>query len=328
MGNKRKGRSWVAATVLLLTAAAMLTSCATSANPAETTFEEDVKQGVTYRIRGEGPDGAFFGWRDVDSKYIALTEIRRGEWTLYAEKLDADGNTIATGSVNTFVSEEKPVADIAFTSDGVGDVNCDLSWNLTQCRNPNVKVFLQDNTGNWFPRPEAEVTIGEDRCSGVWNANGVDAGSYTARFVLYDGETEIAGAASALRVVDGYVSLGDVEFAVGYCEVPFGVRVGEEPVFAPSGTIAVENGCAIYRNPDGSVQEVEWYINGDSVSTGFALSLDTTLNKDVYRLDAVAEGDNVKSSASATVIVHTDGVFEVRNVEDSSIGFRNQTASK
>lgn len=318
-----KGNSGFAVTaaILLLIATILLTSCATSVGLSESGSEPDGRKGITYRIRGEGPEGAWFGWRDVDSRYFALTELRRGEWTLYAEKLDADGKTIAKGNITTFVTEDRPVADIAFTAEGLGDINCGLRWSPSQCMNPEIKVYVQDRKGNWYPRPEAEVTLGEDGCSATWNANGVDAGSYIARFVLYDGNSEIAGAVSALRVVDGYVSTGDVTFSVGYLNVPFGVRVDEEPVFAQGGTIEIDSGCAVYRDRDGNPQEVAWFVDGREMSTGYALSLDTTMEKDFYRLDAVAETDNVSCSASATVLVHSTGVYELSNVKDSSIGF-------
>lgn len=302
----------------VLLAVVSLTSCSTTGQGADAGVGG---KGITYRLRGEGPDGTWFDWKEVDSQYIALTELRRGEWTLYAEKLDEDGRVVAKGEISTFVSEEVPLADIAFSSDGLGDVSCTLSWVPEQCRDARVEVYLRSADGEWYPRPEAEVSV-TGSGSAVWNAYGVNSGSYVARFVLFDGEEEIAGAATAVRVVDGYTSFGDVDFRIGYLGVPYGVRIGSEPLFLNEGSITVEEGCAVYRDGEGVPAEVTWFINGSEISRGNALSLKTTMDRDYYRLDAVKDG-NMYSSASATVIVHSTGAVELANTADSSVGFRS-----
>ena len=50
---------------------------------------------ASYRIRGEGPDGAYFDWVEADSPMIALADIRRGEWTLYAQGLNEKGEVLS-----------------------------------------------------------------------------------------------------------------------------------------------------------------------------------------------------------------------------------------
>ena len=92
----------------------LTTSCSTTVKEIDETEKEPTS--FYYRLRGEGPDGTAFGWKEINSQYIVLTDLRIGQWTLYAEKLDPKGNKVATGEVTAFITDSSDSTEIPFTS--------------------------------------------------------------------------------------------------------------------------------------------------------------------------------------------------------------------
>ena len=296
----------------------ILTSCSTFSKQNEEDPSDNEVQ-FYYRIRGEGPDGTAFGWKEVNSQYVILTDLRIGQWTLYAEKLDPKGNKIATGEVTTFINDSSEPTEIPFTTGGLGDVVCNITWGKDQCIDPELSIFILSTEGEWFPRPKEEIQILEDGLA-VWNANAISSGSYSARITLSDGKKEIAGAVSALRVVDGYISQGNINLTIGCRETPYGVRIGTDPIFKTDGIIEIEGINAIYKSPEGEPTEVTWYINGIETSTSESLKLNTSDKQGCYRLDAVST-TLPKASSSITIWLKDSGLQLLESIEDSSIGF-------
>ena len=259
------------------------------------------------------------GWKEVNSQYVVLTDLRIGQWTLYAEKLDSKGNKIATGEVTSFINDYSGPTEIPFTTGGLGDVACNITWGKNQCINPDLSVFIMTGEGEWFPRPKEEIQIIEDGLA-LWRANAITSGSYSARIMLSDDNRKIAGAVSALRVVDGYISQGNINLTIGCRETPYGVRIGTDPIFKSDGTIEIEGINATYKSPDGVPMEVTWYINGIEATTSESIGIDTTDNQGCYRLDAVTK-TLPKSSSSITIWLKDSGAQILESIEDSSIGF-------
>ena len=138
--------------------------------------------------------------------------------------------------------------------------------------------------------------------------------------MLSDNGKDIAGAVSALRVVDGYISEGNINLTIGCRETPYGVRIGTDPIFKSDGTIEIEDINAIYKSSEGSPQEVTWYINGIEATVSDTINLNITKNQKCYRLDAVTN-TLPKSSSSITIWLKDTGLLMLDSIEDSSIGF-------
>lgn len=306
--------------LLIVLTILIIVSCSSTSNPTGGNTSEENKQ-IYYRIRGEGPDGTAFGWKEVNSQYVILTDLRIGQWALYAEKLDSKGNKIATGEVTTFINDSSEPTEIPFTTGGLGDVVCNITWGKEQCIDPELSIFILSAEGEWFPRPKEEIQILEDGIA-VWNANAISSGSYSTRITLSDGKKEIAGAVSALRVVDGYISQGNINLTIGCRETPYGVRIGTDPIFRTDGIIEIEGINAIYKSPEGEPTEVTWYINGIETSTSESLKLNTSDKQGCYRLDAVTN-TLPKASSSITIWLKDSGLQLLESIEDSSIGFSN-----
>ena len=268
--------------------------------------DEDVDI-ASYRIRGVGEDGASFDWVEVTEPQVAIAGVRRGQWTIYAQALNEDGDVVASGQLETFLSSDAPTTSLMFTeNDGVGDVHTQISWNTAQVINPSVEVYVKKVDGNFASRPSSEVTYGEAGTA-WWDASGLEAGSYVARFVFKDGETVIGGAAAALRIITGYTSVGFVDMTVGDMNTTYSINLDNIPADVTTGALLNENGLVTFTT-EGSASGLsyEWYINGEKVEgeTGRALDLDgRNLAKGFYRVDLVVQGGRYGSINSFSIVV-------------------------
>ena len=150
-------------------------------------------------IRGEGPDGAYFDWIEVDSPKVAISDIRRGQWTLYAQGLNKDGMPVVQGMLETFLSEDSPIDNLVFDEHyGNGDIRCALAWNTAQIQHPALEIYTRPaDSSEWTARDSSEIAIGNG--TAMWTAENVESGSYIVRFILKDRSIEVSGAAAALR---------------------------------------------------------------------------------------------------------------------------------
>jgi hypothetical protein len=321
------GRLLLVSVLLLL--AFTLASCGTlivkkDAAPAETKVEgvkaasQDVVNGMfdingidvkSYRIRGEGPDGAYFDWIPVTSSRVALSDIRRGEWTIYAEGLDANGNVIVTGKIDTFLSENTPVDNLVLTSNGgKGNVKCDIMWNTSQVRNPSVEVFVKPLDGEYSYRSASELAWIENGHM-VWSAEKLTSGSYVARFILKDGSTVVSGAAAALRVVQDKVSVGDVKMTIGDLSTVYGITIENLPENTIKGSLVLTDGIANFETPlDKKNFTFVWFVDGNEAAqeSGSLDLYSLNLTKGYHRVDVVVMSSSETSINSSSLIVYVN----------------------
>lgn len=264
----------------------------------------------SYRLRGVGPDGAFFDWIDVKSPKVALSDIRRGEWTLFAEALAEDGTVLATGSLKTFLSESTPLGTLLLSDEvGSGSIKCNLSWNTSQVLYPSIEIYIKTHDGEFVARDKSEIEITENG-KAVWTASNVPSGSYIARIILKDEGQVVSGIAAALRVVENKESLGNCQFVVGKLSTVFGIDLQNSPLDTVEGDITLANGILTFESPLTNL-EYTWFIDGSALIDLNTQSLDiATLNlpKGYYRFDCIANQENGFSSINTnTVYVYVDG---------------------
>lgn len=264
----------------------------------------------SYRLRGVGPDGAFFDWIDVKSPKVALSDIRRGEWTLFAEALAEDGTVLATGSLKTFLSESTPLGTLLLSDEvGSGSIKCNLSWNTSQVLYPSIEIYIKTHDGEFVARDKSEIEITENG-KAVWTASNVPSGSYIARIILKDEGQVVSGIAAALRVVENKESLGNCQFVIGKLSTVFGIDLQNSPLDTVEGDITLANGILTFESPLTNL-EYTWFIDGTALIDLNTQSLDiATLNlpKGYYRFDCIASQENGFSSINTnTVYVYVDG---------------------
>ena len=264
----------------------------------------------SYRLRGVGPDGAFFDWIDVKSPKVALSDIRRGEWTLFAEALAEDGTVLATGSLKTFLSESTPLGTLLLSDEvGSGSIKCNLSWNTSQVLYPSIEIYIKTHDGEFVARDKSEIEITENG-KAVWTASNVPSGSYIARIILKDEGQVVSGIAAALRVVENKESFGNCQFVIGKLSTVFGIDLQNSPLDTVEGDITLANGILTFESPLTNL-EYTWFIDGSALIDLNTQSLDiATLNlpKGYYRFDCIASQENGFSSINTnTVYVYVDG---------------------
>lgn len=264
----------------------------------------------SYRLRGEGPDGAKFDWIDVTGTKVALSDIRRGQWTLYAEAIGENGDILATGKLETFLSNSSPMGALVMDPEvGSGSARCSFAWNTFQVLYPTIEIYVKKGDGDYIPRDISEISIGDGVA--VWNAKDIGAGSYIVRAVLKDEGEVVAGVAAAMRILDGKQSVGDVRFTVGKLSAIYGISLENTPTTTVRGTLELaENGDVKYVSDEDGLR-FDWFLNGEYVTENNSNTLNILQNaegKGFYRVDCVVQNSNLTSINSASFLVYCDGV--------------------
>lgn len=264
-----------------------------------------------FRLRGEGPDGASFGWIDVKSTKVALSDIRRGEWELFAEAIGENGEVVATGSLKTFLSDKTPLGTLFLSEEnGYGNVTCDFNWTPTQVLYPSIEVYIKTEDGEFVARDSREVVMDENGHA-VWTAPELPAGSYIVRAILKDEGEVVSGVAAALRVIDGKVSVGNCDFVIGKLSTVYGIDLQNAPIDTVEGKLSFADNVITFDSALGNLKYA-WFLDGSLVPEFKNLSsvdLSTLgFKKGFYRIDCIASNPSGFSSINTdTVFIYSDG---------------------
>lgn len=281
-----------------------------------TVVENDLIEGLfdiegldiaSYRIRGEGPDGAYFDWIEATEPRIAIADVRRGQWTIYAQGLNAEGMPVVQGKLETFLSEDSPVDNLIFNeSYSTGNARCALAWNPVQVQHPNIEVYVKPVDGEYMARDVSEIVVGNG--TAMWTAYDLPSGSYIARFVLKDRNTVVSGAAAALRIIDDKMSVGNVRLTIGDLSHVFGIDISNIPVDTIEGALAVKNNKIVFESEYRDLL-TDWFIDGEYIEgqDDVVLTLDN-ISKGYHRIDVIARTADYGSIDSDSIHIYTDGV--------------------
>lgn len=264
-----------------------------------------------YRLRGEGPDGASFDWIDVTSTKVALSDIRRGQWKIYAQAIGENGDVLAYGTMETFLSENSPLGAVYLDpSYGVGDIACMFSWSPEQVIKPSLELYVKEVNGEFAPRDARELLIQNGLAT--WNVENMKAGSYVVRAVLKDDGYPVAGSAAALRVLDNKRSVGNIKLTVGKLAQVYGLSLENTPVATIVGSLEVRDKAIEFKS-DTEGLHYGWFIDGEYVANTDKAVLDVEelgLRKGGYRVDCVVNNENITSVNCMSVYVnYADGVL-------------------
>lgn len=277
---------------------------------------------ASYRIRGEGPDGAYFDWVEATSPMIALADIRRGEWTLYAQGLNEKGEVVVQGQLETFLSEDSPVDNLVFDeSYGKGNVRCAIAWNPHQVQHPDIDVYVQRVGGQFVPHDDSEISYGNG--TAIWETKGLDSGSYIVRFILKDRSSVVSGAAAALRVIDDKTSIGNVRMTIGDLSQIYGITLDNIPSNVLQGSLVFDGLDEAVFESDTSDLVYDWYIDGNYAGAAVdSEKIDLTgLSKGYHRIDVIARTDTYGSINGDSIHIYTDGekVSEIAEEEVNKV---------
>lgn len=280
-----------------------------------------------YRLRGEGPDGASFDWVDLKSTKVALSDIRRGEWTLYAEAIGENGDVVATGSLTTFLSDATPLGTL-FLSEAVGngDVSCVFEWTPTQVLYPNIEIYVKTADGEFVARDKSEIKISADG-EAVWTVKDMPAGTYVVRAILKDENEIVSGVAAALRVIDGKKSVGTCQFVVGKLSTVFGIDLQNIPLDTVNGTLSIADNTLSFDSEKENLIYA-WFLDGDLLDACREKSVNVAelaLAKGYYRIDCIAsDAAGFTSLNTMSMYIYSDGNGAYKEVTaeeaDSNMG--------
>jgi hypothetical protein len=263
----------------------------------------------SYRLRGEGPDGASFDWVEVTNTKVALSDIRRGQWTLYAQAIGENGEILATGTLETFLSNSSPLGTLVMDSEvGEGDVRCAFAWNTFQVLYPSIEIYVKKGDGEYIPRDSSEISIGDGVAT--WRAEDLGAGSYVVRAILKDEGEIVAGVAAAMRIIDGKQSVGDVRFTVGKLSTIYGISFENTPTVTVRGNLELkENGDVTYVS-DFTDLKYDWFLNGEYINRENSETLNVfqvSSERGFFRFDCIVQNNNSTSINSSSILVYSDG---------------------
>lgn len=276
-----------------------------------------------YRIKGEGPDGAFFDWVELTSNKVALSDIRRGMWHLKAEAIGENGTVVAYGELDTFLSDSTPLGVLLLSDEyGDGDIECTFDWNKDQVIYPSLEIYIKpanDPNANFMARSSNEISISDDGIA-TWTAHNVKAGSYIVRAILKDEEEIVSGIAAAMRVVNDKISVGDCHIVIGRLSTVFGIDLENIPLNTVVNGLTLNDYIISVETNDPNII-CSWFIDGnviDQYNSYVDLSL-MNLKKGFYRIDCIIQNPE----SMATINTLSSFVFYT----DEGLSFTDESES-
>ena len=289
---------------------------------ADALFGEDDFNVVRTRIRGEGPDGAYFDWIEMESNHIVLTSgIRRGEWTLIVQGLDENNDVVAVGTMTTFLSENSPVANVILRpTEGSGNISARITWNPAQVHAAKIEIYMQDaQGGTLIPRPASEITLGSGNA--LWEATNIPTGSYIIRVILRDGDYSV-GMAAALRVYDGKLSTGVIPLNIGDISTAYGITAVIPNI---NGNLVVDGSSVTFIGS--GHDDICWYLDGELLGSAQSVILDDLpITENGHLLDVIAtNGYGNICHLGLLVVKDFDGSYTIIDQESLMNLIANQT---
>lgn len=142
---------------------------------------------VSYDIHGSGPGGTSFDAEQVTSASFVQTDLVPGEWVIYAEGRNAQGDIMVrspTQAVTLSIGETRSVFLLCVPLAGTGHLSLSLSWPSETLIEPRIEAALVPLDQNPV---QLEFTISGN--SAQWTSDpqeGIATGCYTLELRLLD----------------------------------------------------------------------------------------------------------------------------------------------
>ena len=181
---------------------------------------------ATYDISGTGPGGATLslsGEEENESHTFNLGRLAIGTWHLEATARNAEGTPLAEGSADVVFTGKTKVAELSLDRmTGDGNLSVRVTWAKDQVDKADFQLVatLWNQDGEMIAITPA-VQEGEASIT----RNGLPSGSYVLALELLTDGTHVSGATSAIRIVDGALSGGEVALEIGDRSNVFGLTI-------------------------------------------------------------------------------------------------------
>jgi len=261
----------------------------------------------SYTVSGTNGAGDSFS-ENTTASSVTIPNLSFGTWTVTVEALNADGTIIGRGQDSTEVNagQTSSVIIIVVELDGYGTLDLSLLWPAADTQNPSLQAQLTPAAGSAI---DLNFTISAPG-SAVCTHTDIPKGYYTLDLQLLDNDIVVAGAVEIVRIVNNQTTLGLFEFTEintpgGGIAVNITPELHDPITVTLSGqadTLDLGGSMTVTASvpPDTGSVVYNWYINGQSSSTGSSYTLGSDLPEGTYRLDVTAVSTDGSRAGSAS----------------------------
>lgn len=309
---------------LVLVALALATGCQEASKTADlrVTLDDSIDRTlvpkdpeefkvVKYRVTCQSRSGGDPITLDTIRSSIVFQGLPLGTYDISATGRNESGVDIVSGSSEFNLTGSNTSATIVLNRlIGSGHISITFTWDGALVQDPSVHVTLTPIDGQ--TGETVERTLETSGSSATFTANDLPSGSYRLTARLMDKGVGVAGCVEAVRISDKATVSAQIPFNLDKLPSSAGSITLENQAGIPiSCTInGVEEGQTVQAQQKLEVSlatagleemavDVEWYLDGESIGKGTAISL--TPQPGQHRLDVVASTDKLGSSGSTTI---------------------------
>lgn len=224
--------------------------------------------------------------------------LEAGIWTVEVKAKNAAKTIIGTGQAAANIIAN-PVANVTVTVmvsqlPGNGSLKLAASWPAEmKLSAPAIAGKLTPAGGGTMDIPLSFLTIAADAVAANLQRDDIPAGSYTLSLDLKDGPDIVATMVTAVHVVKGQLSSGDIEFTIdpkfwGKADVTIvsGIPTDFSIVFDKANATEVlsADGLVITATTTPAAVGYSWYLNGEPIT--IAMTTDGEIGGNILNLKA------------------------------------------
>lgn len=266
-----------------------------------------------FTIEASGPNGQT-AHVTTEAETVTLGNLAIGWWHLAVVGYNSDGTALVEGSATALLSSVTKTVTVELdTLVGSGSLDLTVRWEVDQVdSDAELLITLYDQS-------LADVGAGEPVMDLEWGRATLTAnlpsGSYVAKMQLFSQGVAVSGATTAIRIIDGQVSSGDISLVIGDLSTTYTLVVVNKTGLPIEGSVSVtpenpEPGDAVTMTytpislPEGIEEgdlSIAWYCEGELVSEGSA-SYASTPASGTHRYDVIVSHPGLGSMGSTSLL--------------------------
>jgi len=248
----------------------------------------------SYSITGMGPGDNTFTL-DTSAEQNLVEDLSPGDWNISIDALNLNGLIIGQGSGSvTVVRGETTAVNITVTPlSGTGMIDLGVLWDTADLANPVISARLVPYTGTEIIPVFTESVPGSSNSSTT-----VGSGYYTLILQLLDTDEIVMGAVETVRIAAEQITSGSFDFTEvnsigGSIDIGIDVDLDNPIEVSLAGTLdtmVMGSSMSVTASAPLETESINyfWYVNGSPSGTGSIVTIGSSLNPGVYRLDVIA----------------------------------------
>ncbi len=259
----------------------------------------------SYVIEGIGPSSSSFTLNTASVSNL-IEELYPGDWTISIDALNVNSQVIGQGSGAVSVSrgETSSVNIIVKPLDGTGPLDLTVLWDINDIADPVVSARL-------IPYSGSEISpLFTETAGGISSSlTTLDAGYYTLILQLFETDTVVMGAVETVRIVAEQTTAGTFDFTEvnsvgGTIDIGIDVDLDNPIEVSLTGivdTMVMGSSMIVTASAPLETETISymWYVNGSSAGSGATVTVGSTFDPGIYRLDVIALATDGSRSGSS-----------------------------